>query len=430
MIPPRRTTSSPFRVLFAVAFAAALAAGVSPASGDTKSPSATDRVSFLVDSSADLSAIAANLKAAGWRLSRDRSGERVKSAAPQSSVSASVADVVTMLRGEKGVIASDPDQRLSLKSPWSGGQSEASVFMSDLPGAQAQMSLQPALDVIHGRPAAPPTADATTSSTPPPPPAPILVAVIDGGFAADHEALAGAIGQGYDAIDGDSTWADAGNGIDDDGDGVVDGGLGHGTAIASLVRLVCPTAVILPVRALDDEGYGSEAAFAAGLDWAVRMGARVVNVSAGRTSSSSLFDASLANAKAAGVVVICSAGNGGLGDVWYPARSGKALAITGCTLDAAPDPLATAGSSVDLAAPSVAVIAAHPRSRTAYGYWYGTSFSAAFVTGGAAMAAASRGLTGDQLQTLLVDRLTQWAIDSTNTSVYGDGILSVADLLR
>lgn len=410
-----------YRALFAalsLAVAATLATGPAPVGAASDgSPKKDDRVAFLLAPGADGAAIAADLKAAGWKVTRDRAGERVRTASPTGAASASVSDVLTLLRGKGGITAADYDGTLSLKSPFGGGQSEAPIFMSDLD--KAQMCAQPSLDLIRGRLPAPPT-----------PPAPVLVAVIDGGFLADHEALEGAYGPGYDAIDMDGIWEDCGNLIDEDGDGVVDAGVGHGTAVASLVRLVCPSAIILPVRALNDEGYGTDAAFAAGLDWAVAAGARVVNVSAGRSAGSALFDASLAAARAAGVVVICSAGNGGQGNVWYPARSGTALAISGCRLDSMPESTSTNGEAVDLAAPAVQVIAAHPNGRTAYAYWSGTSFSSALVSGGLARVACERCLTGPQLLTLLTERLTAWPADATGAWMYGDGILSVEAMLR
>ena len=93
-----------------------------------------------------------------------------------------------------------------------------------------------------------------------------LVAVLDTGVLASHEALAGVIAPGgYDFIDNDDDPTDTANGLDDDNDGLIDEGAGHGTMVAGIVHLVAPDTRILPIRVLDDEGRGTTFTLAKGI---------------------------------------------------------------------------------------------------------------------------------------------------------------------
>lgn len=77
----------------------------------------------------------------------------------------------------------------------------------------------------------------------------VVVAVLDTGVDLAHPALTGRFAAGgHDFVDADAVPADEGNGVDDDGDGEIDEGVGHGTYVAGLVALVAPGVEILPVR--------------------------------------------------------------------------------------------------------------------------------------------------------------------------------------
>ena len=55
----------------------------------------------------------------------------------------------------------------------------------------------------------------------------------------------------------DADPAEEANGVDDDGDGEIDEGFGHGTFVSGLVLAAAPDARILPVRVLDSDAVGS-----------------------------------------------------------------------------------------------------------------------------------------------------------------------------
>jgi hypothetical protein len=249
-----------------------------------------------------------------------------------------------------------------------------------------------------------------------------LVAVIDGGFDLGHESLVGAaLVRPYDAIEGGEDVNDVGNGLDDDGNGSADGGVGHGTAVAALVFAVCPTARVMPIRALDDEGLATVGALAASVDWAVRAGATVINISAGAPSRSAVLENMLASAASRGVVIVAAAGNGDGGPVCYPGSSRHATCVAGVTAGRDVDQGSSRGPEVDVAAPSVDVVAPFPRTTRGYGRWTGTSFAAPMFAGGLAQQIAARPGTTAQtgLQALLQ---TVTPHDPALVSMYGSSL--------
>jgi len=156
------------------------------------------------------------------------------------------------------------------------------------------------------------------------------IAVIDTGVLSSHPDLQGArLLQGYDFVDNDATPQD-------------DDANGHGTHVLGIagategngigVSSVAPGARLLPVRVLDATGSGSIANVVRGVDYAVREGADVINLSLGGSvpaflSSSPEFDAAIDRALDAGRVVIAAAGNDGLPACSQPSGQGRLLCV-------------------------------------------------------------------------------------------------------
>ncbi len=218
----------------------------------------------------------------------------------------------------------------------------------------------------------------------------VAVAVLDGGFNLSHPDLVGHVGPGYDAIDEDDDPEDFGNGYDDDRDGYVDDGLGHGTFAAGLVLLAAPNATILPVRVRDDEGFGYDSELRRGLRWAQDHGADIVMIpgTAMADVDSSLIEL-VEEMREDGVAIIVSAGNEGV-DVMDPLAEVEATLAVASTDEY--DRLAYWSNFNDtmptamVMAPGVELYAAVGFPEVASsGYWSGTSFSAGLVAGAAAL---------------------------------------------
>jgi len=253
-----------------------------------------------------------------------------------------------------------------------GGPSEAPILGGDLTG---EFSTQPALEAIGAL-------DAQLLSTG----AGVTVAVLDTGVEFGHPLLAGSLrGDGWDFVGDDADPSEEHNGLDDDGDGVIDGQYGHGTFVASLVLAVAPDARILPVRVLDDEGYGHTSRLAEGIYWAVERGARVINVSMELTASPRVIQDAVRYALDRGVLVLAAAGNDGGQSIPYPAKDDEVVAVTALAPEGLIAPFANYGDKVALALPGVDLVGAAPVDLGGSARWSGTSFASPLAAGGAAL---------------------------------------------
>ncbi|MBI2965284.1 MAG: S8 family serine peptidase [Chloroflexi bacterium] len=213
----------------------------------------------------------------------------------------------------------------------------------------------------------------------------ITVAVIDTGVYLNHWYLAGALAaDGIDLIDGGAP-NDVGDGIDNNGNGYSDEGVGHGTFIAGLVHLVAPGARILPVRAMDDEGAGWSFIVAEGIYRAVDAGADVINLSLSVPERSMVLQEALDYAERQGVVVVAAVGNDGEKLSLYPAADRSVTGVAAVdALNRKAEFSNYGNSSVSVAAPGVDLYGPYPAG-AGFAWWSGTSFSTGLVAGEAAL---------------------------------------------
>jgi hypothetical protein len=218
----------------------------------------------------------------------------------------------------------------------------------------------------------------------------ILVAVIDSGVDVTHPDLAGDIAGTFDAL-GTGLKAHA-----------------HGTAIAGAIaahgRLMgaAPAAQILAVRAFsgDSADDGTTFAIMSGLDWAVSHGARVVNMSFAGPQDPGIAR-TLAAAHDRGVVLVAAAGNrGAKSPPLYPGADPNVIAVTATDAGDQLPAFANRGRYVAVAAPGVDLMLLAPNGSLQV--LSGTSFSAAYVTGTAALMLERKpGLAPDTLRQTL-----------------------------
>ncbi len=240
----------------------------------------------------------------------------------------------------------------------------------------------------------------------------VVMAILDTGIDPRHPMLRHAYAGGRDFVDGDADPTDSRDYLDNDGDGLVDEGFGHGTHVAGIMHLVAPEARLLVVRVLDSDGRGDVLDIAAGVHWAVDHGAKVLNLSLGSLQGSDALQHALEEAESRGVVVISSAGNWGADTpVEFPARSSHVAAIAAVDAAATPAAFSSFGHMVALSAPGVGVRSAYPGG--GYRLWSGTSMSAPFVAGTAALLAEAHPTW------TLVQMLER--IQSTASPVRGEG---------
>lgn len=238
----------------------------------------------------------------------------------------------------------------------------------------------------------------------------IVVAVVDTGVDLGHPDLAGRL------------WTNPGeipaNGRDDDGDGYVDDvhgadvrartgrpgdRHGHGTRVAGIVAAaqgngiggsgLAPRAQVMAVKALDDAGRGSLSDVAAGILYAIRHGARIVNVSVVGRGPSAPMARAVAAAGAAGATIVAAAGNAHrdpLAGRVLPASSPAphVLGVAALTRSGRLLAASNRGRRVDIAAPGDRVWSTNAAG--GYAVRSGTSVAAPFVSATIALLAARR----------------------------------------
>lgn len=237
----------------------------------------------------------------------------------------------------------------------------------------------------------------------------VVIAVLDTGIDASHSTLADRVLPfGWDFVDDDDDPHDGGNATDDDGDGLIDEAVGHGTFVAGLLALVAPDAGILPVRVLNGDGVGDEWTLTEALYFAIDRGVEVINLSLASTYDTNTVKQAIMDAANLGIVVIAAAGNEfgsdcrehpAMDDVGPEDRIVRAEEISGAFGVAATDheDIKADFSNVDdhlvISAPgnvgpdprdpSVSIISTVPGDT--FASWEGTSFATAIVSGTAAL---------------------------------------------
>jgi subtilisin family serine protease len=206
--------------------------------------------------------------------------------------------------------------------------------------------------------------------------------------------------------------------------------LGHGTFVSSLAAGSIDNGVgiagfggdakLLVVQAIGKDGYITDVDEAAAIVYAVRHGAKIINLSIGGSQTSSIERRAIRFAARHGVLLVAAAGNEHEqgNPVEYPAallqRGGIGLAVGATRMDGSRAPFSNTGGYLSLVAPGENVFAAEssdcdwPRAQPSwsspgyYGWASGTSFAAPEVAGAAALVwGANPSLTARQVAQVL-----------------------------
>jgi len=262
----------------------------------------------------------------------------------------------------------------------------------------------------------------------------VTVAVIDTGVIFGHPALAGhLLAGGFDFVGRDADPTDERTFFDEDGDGLVDEQFGHGTFVASLVLAVAPEAEILPVRVLNDEGFGTASTVAAGIVWAVDAGATVLNISVDLPVVPEVVKEALKYAQDNDVLIVAAAGNGGQPDLIFPARFSQVIGVAAVGAGNVATAFTNYGAQASLVAPGERLIGAFPQSLNPAGTarWSGTSFSSPLVAGAAALVRSHFPAlaSADVSRRLLDSALSVDAANPAKAGMLGQGLVQPAAAL-
>lgn len=238
----------------------------------------------------------------------------------------------------------------------------------------------------------------------------VIVAVVDSGIRLTHEDLAANLWVNSREI--------AGNGRDDDGNGIVDDihglnatgspnstnlwdDLGHGTHVAGIIGAVGNNGLggagvawrvqLMICKFMDGSGNGYISDAVECFDYARLQGARIINASFGSSEYSSALDTAVSACRNAGIIVVAAAGNDGANNdatPFYPASLGVLRSRDNVVAVAATDRFDQLASfsnygsnTVHLAAPGQSIYSTYHYADNSYVYLSGTSMAAPHVAG-------------------------------------------------
>jgi subtilisin family serine protease len=158
---------------------------------------------------------------------------------------------------------------------------------------------------------------------------------------------------------------------------------GHGTLCAGVIAAVAPGAMIMPIRAFDENGGSDFFTLAKSIRYAASHGAQVINMSWGTLTNSKAIQSSIDFALQSDVTLIASAGNNDTSSPQYPASYSNVITVASTDLNDVKASFSNYGRTIEVDAPGVNIISAYPNGL--YGMVSGTSFSAPMVAAEAAL---------------------------------------------
>src|SRR5438094_6945214 len=164
---------------------------------------------------------------------------------------------------------------------------------------------------------------------------------------------------------------------------------GHGTMVMGIIHLVAPTAQLMPLKAFHSDGTASLSDILRAIYYGVQNNANVINMSFDMQTSSTELQKALDYANQQGVICAASAGNDGKAPpppfLVYPAAlQNDVMGVASTTDQDTRSQFSNSGTTIVwVAAPGESIVSTYPFATYAAGW--GTSFSAPFVSGGAAL---------------------------------------------
>lgn len=207
----------------------------------------------------------------------------------------------------------------------------------------------------------------------------VIVAVLDTGIDTDHPDLEANIIEGWNFVDNNNNVSD----LD-----------GHGTMVSGIIAAVAnngigivgvsPNVSIIPLKVSTSSG-GSWIDLNKAIRHAADNGANIIVMSLGGNYSrlSRPTEAAINYAYQEGCILVAAAGNNNSSEPFYPAAYEEVVAVSTIDQNDTKAGFSNFGSYIDFCAPGVDILTTWKDE--AYAYGSGTSFSAPFVVGVAAL---------------------------------------------
>ncbi len=180
---------------------------------------------------------------------------------------------------------------------------------------------------------------------------------------------------------------------------------GHGTMVAGILAAMAPDAMIMPIRAFDDNGCADTFRITKAIRYAVANGAQVINMSFGVVGNSAAIRAAVEHAAKSNVIFIASAGNMNSTVPQAPAALSAVIGTAATDLQDKKAAFSNYGPNAAVDAPGVNIISAFPGGY--YAVLSGTSFASPIVAGEAALVRslnATAGASSITSATVNIDR--------------------------
>ncbi len=259
----------------------------------------------------------------------------------------------------------------------------------------------------------------------------IIIGIIDTGIDFLHPDLKNKIYRNYNEVPG--------NNIDDDNNGFTDDFMGwdftdrtgfpfdstggdyltwdnlpaddngHGTYVAGIagaeinnttgIAGAAPGVKLLNIRAFDPAGLGEEDDVAAGILYAIKMGAKVINMSFGDDAFSYVLRDVIRYAYYKNIVLVASAGNSGSDLPHYPSGYSEVIAVGNSTIEDYVSSNSNFGSTIDLVAPGSLILTTSKEN--GYAEISGTSASSPFVSAAASLILSLQDFTNNEVEEIL-----------------------------
>ncbi|MCX9026270.1 MAG: S8 family peptidase [Candidatus Methanoperedens sp.] len=220
----------------------------------------------------------------------------------------------------------------------------------------------------------------------------VNISVLDTGIYYNHEDLANNYKGGFDFVNNDSDpWDD---------NCISMFKTCHGTHVSGIIAAehngigvvgVAPGANIYAVKIIDGGSFTDAIMVISGIEWSVAHNMNIISMSIESTENNIAVLDAINAAYNSGILLVASAGNDNGGVVMYPAAYDSVIAVSATDANDTIASFSAKGPKIELAAPGVNVNSTicigplYTCVKSGYGPLSGTSMSAPFVTGVAAL---------------------------------------------